>query len=227
MDSTLEFEKRRNIPVKYDRELVATTVSAVSRIQEIKTKREKAFYRARMLASAPASLRSDALEVLSGTHLLGKDRNSELVLKAKAAAEIKAKKKERRRLEKVEQQVEEMQQDLEMDAEEAEEQVEEQREKDQGQGSGHTQEEQAVIAVCSHAGWRGHVDGDADGLDLPIHRQVQRISTVCIVVSSVPIGQCMHVATVGDLTFCMDLGNTTTLALRAWSCCRSRSDETS
>jgi len=129
MDSTLEFEKRRNIPVKYDRELVANTVSAVSRIQEIKTKREKAFYRARMLASAPASLRSDALEVLSGTHLLGKDRNSELVLKAKAAAEIKAKKKERRRLEKVEQQVEEMQQDLEMDAEEAEEQVEEQREK--------------------------------------------------------------------------------------------------
>lgn len=115
MDSTLEFEKRRNIPVKYDRDLVATTVTAVSRIQEIKAKRERAFFKARMLASAPASLRSDALEVLSGSHLLGQHRNSEIVQKARKAAEIKAQKKQRRRLDKVEQQVEEMQQDLEME----------------------------------------------------------------------------------------------------------------
>lgn len=134
VDSTLEFEKRRNIPVKYDRDLIATTVSAVSRIEEIKAKREKAFHKARMLAAAPASLRTDALEVVSGYHLLGRDRDSAIVQKARRAAEIKAKKRERRRLDKVEQQVEEMQQDLEMqedaeDGEKEEQDVEEKREK--------------------------------------------------------------------------------------------------
>ena len=112
MDSTLEFEKRRNIPIKYDREVVASTVSAVSRIQEIKARREKAFYKNRMLAAKPVSLRTDALEVLSGSHLLGRDKDSEVVKKALLAAEIKAKKKEKRRLQKLETQVEEMQQEV-------------------------------------------------------------------------------------------------------------------
>lgn len=114
MDSTLEFEKRRNVPVKYDRELMATTISAVSRIQEIKAKREKAFYKNRMNAAKPVSLRTDALEILSGSHLLGfEGKNSDVVKKALKAAEIKAKKKEKKRIQKVQDQVEEMQQDLE------------------------------------------------------------------------------------------------------------------
>uniref|UniRef100_A0A1D1YDW4 Putative ribosome biogenesis protein RLP24 n=1 Tax=Anthurium amnicola TaxID=1678845 RepID=A0A1D1YDW4_9ARAE len=48
IDSTFEFEKRRNIPVRYDRELVATTVKAMKRISEIKAKRERVFYKNRM-----------------------------------------------------------------------------------------------------------------------------------------------------------------------------------
>jgi large subunit ribosomal protein L24e len=43
IDSTLEFEKRRNVPVRYDRELMATTLKAMKRIQEIKAKRERVF----------------------------------------------------------------------------------------------------------------------------------------------------------------------------------------
>lgn len=113
VDSTLEFEKRRNIPVKYDRELYATTVKAVSRIQEIRAKREKAFYRARMAKAAPASLRGDALEVLSGSHLLGKDRHDPIVQKALAAAEIKAIKKRQRKLQGIEQKVQALQDGLE------------------------------------------------------------------------------------------------------------------
>jgi large subunit ribosomal protein L24e len=125
MDSTLEFEKRRNVPLKYDRELMATTISAVSRIQEIKTKREKAFYKNRMNVAKPVSLRTDALEVLSGTHLLGfEGKNSEVVKKALKAAEIKAKKKEKKRIQKVQDQVEEMQQDLEGEEDAEIEQVE-------------------------------------------------------------------------------------------------------
>lgn len=125
MDSTLEFEKRRNVPIKYDRNLIATTVSAMSRIQEIKARRERAFFKNRMLAAKPVSIRTDALEVLSGSHLLGRDRDSPLVQKARLAAEIKARKKEKRRAARLEEQVNEMQQDLEMEeaAEETERDV--------------------------------------------------------------------------------------------------------
>ncbi len=44
IDSTFEFEKRRNVPVRYDRELMQKTVQAMKRIEEIRRKREKAFY---------------------------------------------------------------------------------------------------------------------------------------------------------------------------------------
>ena len=46
-DSTIEFEKRRNVPVRYNRELVETTVKAMKRIAEIKQKREHAFWKNR------------------------------------------------------------------------------------------------------------------------------------------------------------------------------------
>jgi large subunit ribosomal protein L24e len=47
VDSTLEFEKRRNIPVRYDRDLMQTTLKAMKRVQEIKQKRERVFYKQR------------------------------------------------------------------------------------------------------------------------------------------------------------------------------------
>lgn len=47
IDSTLNFEKRRHVPIKYDRELVQATIQGMKRIQEIKSKREAAFYKAR------------------------------------------------------------------------------------------------------------------------------------------------------------------------------------
>ncbi|KAI9243555.1 ribosomal protein L24e-domain-containing protein [Phascolomyces articulosus] len=48
IDSTFEFEKRRNVPVRYDRNLMATTVKAMKRVQEIRAKRERVFYKNRM-----------------------------------------------------------------------------------------------------------------------------------------------------------------------------------
>ena len=47
-DSTFEFEKRRNAPVRYDRELMAATLRAMKRVEEIKKAREERFYRNRM-----------------------------------------------------------------------------------------------------------------------------------------------------------------------------------
>ncbi|GAB1526942.1 ATPase-activating ribosome biosynthesis protein [Rhizoctonia solani] len=48
IDSTFEFEKRRNIPVRYNRELVQTTLKAIQRVTEVRAKRERAFWKARM-----------------------------------------------------------------------------------------------------------------------------------------------------------------------------------
>ncbi|KAI7872503.1 ribosomal protein L24e-domain-containing protein [Spinellus fusiger] len=48
IDSTFEFEKRRNVPVRYDRHLMSTTIKAMKRVQEIRQKRERAFYKNRM-----------------------------------------------------------------------------------------------------------------------------------------------------------------------------------
>ncbi|KAJ7430702.1 ribosomal protein L24e-domain-containing protein [Mycena galericulata] len=51
IDSTIDFEKRRNIPVRYDRELVQTTLKAMKRVGEIKKRRELAFWKNRMAVS--------------------------------------------------------------------------------------------------------------------------------------------------------------------------------
>merc|ERR1711988_468015 len=42
-DSTLEFEKKREEPVKYNRDLYVKTIQAMKRIDEIKAKREKRY----------------------------------------------------------------------------------------------------------------------------------------------------------------------------------------
>eukprot|EP01060_Flectonema_neradi_P027863 TRINITY_DN374_c0_g1_i1.p1 TRINITY_DN374_c0_g1~~TRINITY_DN374_c0_g1_i1.p1 ORF type:complete len:178 (+),score=40.91 TRINITY_DN374_c0_g1_i1:64-597(+) len=48
VDTTLEFERRRNVPVKYDRELVQKTLKAMPKIQAIKEQRERDFWMERM-----------------------------------------------------------------------------------------------------------------------------------------------------------------------------------
>lgn len=47
VDSSLEFERKRNIPVRYDRELVSKTITAIEKVEEIKAKRERAFMKER------------------------------------------------------------------------------------------------------------------------------------------------------------------------------------
>lgn len=41
VDKVFDFEKRRNVPVKYNRELMVQTVQAVKRISEIKEQRQR------------------------------------------------------------------------------------------------------------------------------------------------------------------------------------------
>ena len=48
IDTTFEFEKRRNRPVKYDRDLMGKTIVAMQRVDEIRTRREVQFFTNRM-----------------------------------------------------------------------------------------------------------------------------------------------------------------------------------
>jgi large subunit ribosomal protein L24e len=48
VDSTLTFAARRNVPVRYNRDLVSTTLTAMRRISEIRQRRERVFYKKRM-----------------------------------------------------------------------------------------------------------------------------------------------------------------------------------
>lgn len=51
MDRTLEFEKRRNRPQRYNRELWEKTVKAIKKVEEVKTAREKRMYQRRMMGA--------------------------------------------------------------------------------------------------------------------------------------------------------------------------------
>ncbi|KAI5124377.1 hypothetical protein M0805_008980 [Coniferiporia weirii] len=72
IDSTIEFEKRRNVPVRYNRELVQTTIKAMKRVGEIRQRREHAFWKNRMVSSRAKLLshRKKKLAVPSSTNLV-------------------------------------------------------------------------------------------------------------------------------------------------------------
>jgi hypothetical protein len=64
-DAVYEFEKRRHIPVKYDRELWQNTVRAMKRVAEIREKREYNYIKQRIKATQDKeeSLERDKREV--------------------------------------------------------------------------------------------------------------------------------------------------------------------
>lgn len=85
-DSTYEFEKRRNVPVRYDRELVANTLKAMDRISEIRAKREKAFWKNRMSGNPMRNLRAAAVDVEKHIELVQPRKATGKGLEAKGAA---------------------------------------------------------------------------------------------------------------------------------------------
>jgi large subunit ribosomal protein L24e len=46
-DATFEFERKRNRPERYDRNVVENTVKAMKKIEEIRLKREEKFWESR------------------------------------------------------------------------------------------------------------------------------------------------------------------------------------
>lgn len=79
VDSTLTFAARRNVPVRYNRDLVATTLKAMQRVSEIRAKRERAFYKKRMVDNKEKQRKADRKLVAENEHLLPRVRASERI----------------------------------------------------------------------------------------------------------------------------------------------------
>jgi len=77
VDSTLTFAARRNVPVRYNRELVATTLKAMKRVSEIRQRRERVFYKKRMAGNKEKEKTANRKLVAENEHLLPKVRASE------------------------------------------------------------------------------------------------------------------------------------------------------
>lgn len=87
VDSVLEFEQRRNVPVKYNRTLMVKTIQAMKKVDEIKQRRMKRFFERRM-AKAKAKKKQDVENELA--------KHSDLISDEKVKSYIEKKKEEKR-----------------------------------------------------------------------------------------------------------------------------------
>ncbi|OQR93902.1 ribosome biogenesis protein RLP24 [Achlya hypogyna] len=90
LDTTFDFEKIRNRAVKYDRDLVGATLHAMARVQQIKEKREAAFYKNRMKDSKAKQKARDIAELEQNISLIKPD-----IVFAKERAQLNAEDVER------------------------------------------------------------------------------------------------------------------------------------
>jgi len=70
IDTTFEFEKKRHVPVKYNRELWSKTVKAMKRIEEIRSKRQNLHIKNRLKPDPQLRKELDLKEVKQGITLI-------------------------------------------------------------------------------------------------------------------------------------------------------------
>jgi len=68
-DATFAFERRRNRPVKYSREVTLATIKAMKSIEEIRERRGERFYEDRMKGVEDARRQKDKKELSQQVHL--------------------------------------------------------------------------------------------------------------------------------------------------------------
>lgn len=86
VDSTLTFAARRNVPVRYNRDLTAKTLTAMQRVEEIRQRRERAHYKQRMAGNKERQKEADRKLVAENEHLLPRERASERRMREEAIA---------------------------------------------------------------------------------------------------------------------------------------------
>ncbi|KAF8458325.1 ribosomal protein L24e-domain-containing protein [Terfezia claveryi] len=70
VDTTLTFAARRHIPTRYSRDLVAKTLNAMQRVEEIRQRRERVFYKNRMAGNKERQKAADRKLVEKNQHIL-------------------------------------------------------------------------------------------------------------------------------------------------------------
>jgi len=70
VDTTLTFAARRHVPTRYSRDLVAKTLTAMQRVEEIRRRRERVFYKTRMAGNKQKQKDADKKLVEENQHLL-------------------------------------------------------------------------------------------------------------------------------------------------------------
>ncbi|CAJ1963542.1 unnamed protein product [Cylindrotheca closterium] len=70
VDSTFDFEKRRNRPVKYDRGLMGKTIVAMRRVEEIQQTRDARFFENRMQDAKAEKKKQARVEIEKSIELL-------------------------------------------------------------------------------------------------------------------------------------------------------------
>lgn len=70
VDSTFDFEKRRNRPVKYDRDLMGKTIMAIKRVDEIRQDREQRYFDNRMQDAKAEKKKQARVEIEKSIEIL-------------------------------------------------------------------------------------------------------------------------------------------------------------
>lgn len=70
VDTTFDFERRRNMPVKYDRDLMSKTIVAMKRVAEIRQRREAQFIKNRIAAGKAQVKQQTIKEIRQNINLI-------------------------------------------------------------------------------------------------------------------------------------------------------------
>ncbi|KAI9036839.1 ribosomal eL24 family protein [Aspergillus affinis] len=100
VDRTLQFAARRNVPTRYNRQLMAQTLHAMERVEEIRARRERVFYKKRMAGNRERETAENFKLVSENEHLLPRElrENADAKVADVEPAKTKVFKTERRKL---------------------------------------------------------------------------------------------------------------------------------
>ena len=86
-DAVLEFEQKRNVPTRYNRDLMVKTMQAMKRVDEIKAARQLRFFNARMEKAKGQKKSSTENELMQSVDLITNPKVKAFILKKKKAKE--------------------------------------------------------------------------------------------------------------------------------------------
>ena len=82
-DSVLDFEQRRNVPIRYNRDLMVQTLRAMKRVDEIKGARQERMFKQRMEAHKGLKRRQMEIELMKHVDLIEDPKIKEFIMAKK------------------------------------------------------------------------------------------------------------------------------------------------